>query len=417
MRLQADVPLQTPIGMIGRGVTADSIERTRSSFLDTQVRQQSADLGRYTTMRDSLTQVETVFGEPDDSGLGGVIDQFLSAFADLANDPSGQTPRALARQAAQTLTDRFHSMSNQLDQAIQGAQANLQATAGTINNLTGQIASLNTQIQIGEANGKLAPDLRDARDLLLDQLGQLVSTRVVEHDDGTIGVIAGDTLLVDNGTSTNVQAQSLPGGGMGLTVAGTTTTVNPGSGQAQALVDLTSTVLPGIKASLDTLAAGVVTAVNTLHRSGFNLAGATNVDFFDPAGTTAGSIGLSAAVQASLNNISAAGAAASPGDGSIALQIAQLRDTTVAGLGGVSPGDYYRNLVSSIGAQTQNATQGATAQETLVSNLESQRSADSGVSIDEELTNLITEQHAYAAAARLISTADQMLQELLNAVQ
>jgi flagellar hook-associated protein 1 FlgK len=161
----------------------------------------------------------------------------------------------------------------------------------------------------------------------------------------------------------------------------------------------------------------VVTAVNTLHRSGFNLAGATNVDFFDPAGTTAGSIGLSAAVQASLNNISAAGAAASPGDGSIALQIAQLRDTTVAGLGGVSPGDYYRNLVSSIGAQTQNATQGATAQETLVSNLESQRSADSGVSIDEELTNLITEQHAYAAAARLISTADQMLQELLNAVQ
>ena len=414
-RVTAAEPLRTPIGTIGRGVTMSAIDRARSGFLDSQYRTQSGTLGYSSTMRDALGQVQDAYGEPSDSALGSGIDGFFSAWADVANDPSNQTPRNLLRQSAQSMVDQFHQLDQQLTAVGQNARAQFQDAIDTVNSITGQIAQLNGQIQSSRGTGGTASDLQDQRDLLIDQLSQLVDTRVITHGDGSVGVAAGGNLLVDGGSVQTLSVVDLATGGFGAGIAGSAGVINTGQGQIGALAEFSTTQLPAARARLDALAGALVAQVNAAHTGGTTLAGATNVAFFDPAGTTAHSIALSAQVQASLDNI-AAGATAAPGDGSVALQLSQLSGTAVAALGGQTIRGYYNDSVSNVASQVRDATTSASAQNTLVANLDAQRTAESGVSVDEELTRMIEQQQAYQAAAKMVNVADQMMQTVLSMV-
>lgn len=414
-RVSAADPLRTPIGTIGRGVTLSAIDRARSGFLDSQVRTQSGGLGYSTTLRDALGQVQDAFGEPSDSALGAGIDGFFSAWSDVANDPSAQTPRNLLRQSAQSLADRFHQMDDQLTAVGQNAREQFQGAVDTVNALSKQIAQLNGQIQSSRGTGGTASDLQDQRDLLIDQMSQLVQTRVISHTDGSVGVVAGGNLLVDGGQVQALKVVDLAGGGFGAGIVGSPGVIDTGEGQIGALADFSTNELPAARARLDALAGAIVAQVNQAHQSGVTLTGATNVAFFDPAGTTAHSIALSAPVQASLDNI-AAGTTAVPGDGGVALQLGQLNGAAVAALGGQSIRGYYNDSVSLVASQVRDATNSAAAQSTLVSNLDAQRTAESGVSVDEELTRMIEQQQAYQAAAKMVNVADQMMQTVLQMV-
>ncbi len=204
-----------------------------------------------------------------------------------------------------------------------------------MNDLAARVADLNQQIlAYGGASGS-APDLADQRDLIVDQLSSIVGVRVLAREDGTIGVIAGDTMLVDGANAQTLSVRALGGGGYGVFTAGGIV-VDPKSGSLKALTDLTTITLPGIQRRLDQLAEALVTTVNAIHRAGTTGTGATGVDFFDPAGITAQSISLSAAVEASGDAI-AAGTGAS-GDGSVARQIAGLATAANAALGGGASG-------------------------------------------------------------------------------
>jgi flagellar hook-associated protein 1 FlgK len=180
------------------------------------------------------------------------------------------------------------------------------------------------------------------------------------------------------------------------------------------LLDVGNVTLPGIQTDLDRLAAAVVAQVNALHQTGTTPGGLTGTDFFDPAGVTARSIALAAAVAASPAAI-AAGATANAGDGAIALSLAGLRTTTIPALGG-SAGEFYDGLVARIGSFTRDASEQARASSILVANADARRSSVSGVSIDEEMVTLIAQQQAYTAATRLVRVADEMLDDLLRMV-
>ncbi|MEP6571516.1 MAG: flagellar hook-associated protein FlgK [Gemmatimonadota bacterium] len=416
LRLTAAVPLQTPIGQVGRGVTADGIERIRSSFLDTGFRQENGLLGQYSTSKEMLDQVEGVFGEPSDNGLGAGIDQFLSAFGDLANNPSDLSSRQVLTQAATALTRQFNSLDQRISAVGQDAQARIASVLSDVNSFAAQIADLNTRIVAGESNGKTAPDLRDARDLLVDKVSSLMSTRVVQHPNGSIGLLAGDSLLVDGSQSAVLQSKTLASGATGIGFTTSASTFDPGAGTLKALTEITSKTIPSVRAQLDSLAKGIVTEVNKLHAAGKTLTGATGLNFFDPTGLTAATMSVSASVLQSTSNI-AAGTSGGVGDGSVALAIAGFRTTALPSFGNQTVNGAYTGLVASIGVLTRDAGQNATAQDTIVANVDSQRSSMSGVSVDEELTNMIEQQHAFAAAARMVTVADQMIQSVLAMVQ
>ena len=414
LELAAATPEATPMGPVGRGVTEAGIQRVRNTFFDSRYRSESGLLGNSATMGDFLGQVEAAVHEPSTTGLAVSLDGLFSSFANLANNPASSTSRALVQQAGRRFVQQLQQLDTTVHQIGDGALSQMREQVGQANDLAHRIAELNQQIlSSGGPNGS-APDLQDQRDVLVDQLSSLVGVRVLERADGTIGVAAGDTILVDGANSQTLSVQALAGGGFGLATAGGGA-IDPKSGSLRALCELTTTTLPGIQRQLDQLAQALVTTVNAIHRSGYTLTGATGTDFFDPAGVTAQSIALAPAVAASGDAIAAAGIGA-PGDGTIAQQLASLATTGTAALGGKSFRDFYIDLAGAIGSDVSSATQDAAAHQAMVDQADTLRASVSGVSVDEEMVALISQQQAYSAAARIVKVADDMMQSVLNMI-
>jgi flagellar hook-associated protein 1 FlgK len=277
------------------------------------------------------------------------------------------------------------------------------------------VAQLNLEIVAASAGGASAPDLEDARDLLLDELSGLVGTRVLPRGDGSVAVIVGDALLVEGAFPQRLEVRTVPGGGFAAAIVGSVRNLLPGGGVLGALSDLSTGGIPGVRSELDRLAAGLVATINAIHAAGTTLGGATGIDLFDPAGVTAGSLNLSAAVRANPQDI-VAGATRAPGDNAVALQLAGLRNTAVASLNGGTIGEFFTGLVFNVAAIVRDADQGARIGEQIVAGLTARRASISGVSSDEEMVNLIVQQQAFSAAARLVTVADELMQDVLRMV-
>ena len=239
--------------------------------------------------------------------------------------------------------------------------------------------------------------------------------QVVQHDDGSIGVLGSGQLLVDGGGSHSLDLRPQSDGSYAIGVTGSADTITPQAGSLTGLLTTINTTVPNLRAQLNQFTQQVVQQVNTLHETGYSLDGQTGLDFFDPAGITAGTMALSSAVRSSNGNVAAGGTSA-PGDGSVALSIASLSTTPVTELGGVTLRDFYTATAAGVGVGVQNAQNDVSIYQTLTDSADAQRQSISGVNIDEEMTNLIGQQAAYSAAARLVSTADQMIQTLLQVI-
>ena len=398
-------------GTLGRGVTDLGVSRARDLFSDATYRRQSGLLGASTTLHDMLSQIEGAVNEPSDTGVSAALDGMLNSFADLANNPASSAGRQLVQQAAGRFAQQLHQLDGQVKAVGQDATDRLTADVAQINSLAAKVADLNNQIQ---SVGTGAPELADQRDQLVDQISSLVDVRTLQRADGTVAVLAGDTMLVDGANSQTLEVRGAPGA-VKVGVAGGGPDLLVGGGETGGLLQLLNVELPQIQNGLDTFAQSVVTEVNAIHQTGYTAGGATATDFFDPSGVTAGTIKLTAAVQASGDNIAAGGSAAA-GDGAVALQISGLRSNGVASLGGTTLGSYYTDLAGSIGVRVQSTSQDVSVQQTLVDQADAQRSSVSGVSVEEEMTNLIAQQEAFSAAAKLVKTADDMMQAVLNMV-
>jgi flagellar hook-associated protein 1 FlgK len=413
VRLVASTPLRTPLGQIGTGVVVDGIERARSIGLDASFRTESGSLSRFQTLSDTLGRVEAMLGEPSDTGLAASLDAFWSAWSDLAADPSGSATRTIVRQRATQIVSQIGDLGRRIEGVRTQTVSQLTSQVGEINNAAERIVALNIQIQ---AAG-VAPDLRDARDLAVDQLSKLVPVRVIEHPSGAIAVYAGDALLLDSGTRREMTVNYSLDGVYSLGFTDSSRPVVATNSSTGALVDLLNTGLPELQQQVDQLAGAIVTAVNAEHRTGYTgtIPSRTGTDFFVPTGTTANTMALTSAITLSVDAIAAGGTGA-PGDGSVAQAIANLRGTALPGLDGRSAGAFYSDLATGLGLSVADANRQITTQDILVNQITNQRSSISDVSVDEELVNLIAFQQAYVAAARVVTAADEMMQAVLAMV-
>jgi flagellar hook-associated protein 1 FlgK len=183
--------------------------------------------------------------------------------------------------------------------------------------------------------------------------------------------------------------------------------VNISAGELKGLIDTRDVTVPGYLAQLDTIASNLITAVNGVHTTGYGLDNVTGRPFF--SGISAATMAVDAVIAADPQRIATAAAANQPGDSAIALAIAQLRTTMAA-----PPEAAYASLIATLGVDSRNAQDKVTNQDTLVQLLSRRREDVSGVSLDEEATNMIRFQRAYEAAARLLTAFDEMLDTLVN---
>ena len=410
VELQASTPLFTPFGNVGSGVQIRDFARIRNSMLDAAYRQEASGAAGSDMRSELLGRIQDVLGEPSDTGLAATLDAFWSSWSDLANSPNADPARTVVRQRGERVATLLNGFAGRLGQIEQQTSTRLQASVKEANELARGVAALNQQIISAEVGGHTAGDLRDERDRALDQLAGLGPLRVIERDDGSVAVYLENRTLVDG--SDAKQISLLPRGAGGpyqLSIAGFSDPVPLSGGSLGEMVKVLNTDLPDVRRQLDELTRGIVGAVNDIHNPDGD-----GVDFFDAASITAGTIRLSAAVSASAGAV-VAGAA--PGGNDVALKMAALRTASIAGLDGRSFASVYQDTVSGLGLRVASAELDARVAGTMAYQADARRDAVSGVSMDEEMIQLIRHQQAYTAAARLVNVADEMIQTVLNMIR
>lgn len=435
VNLQPNSPLYTPAGAIGTGVVVQDISRIRNAMLDVNFRAQTSQAGAYSTQGNVLSSIGQIFGEPSDTGLANTLSRFYSSWSDLANNPTSVAAKSVVQQRGASVAAQLNQFSNNLDQLSANTLASANQQVNDINNYASQLANINQQIVAAEADGKTtANDLRDMRDNTIDALSKLVPVRVIEQPGGSSSVYIGGQTLVDGSTATPMTLTGTPGV-LAVQMNGRTITTG---GSLGANVNSLNTDIPAAKSQLDNLASAIVTSVNAVHTTGWSAAGdaagganwnpatpptGSKINFFDPAKATAGTISLSAQVASNAAFVAAGDTQNATGNNNIANAIAQLGSNTTtilqygSGTATTSINSYYNDLVTRVGVATGNATSSAAVYTTLAQQANTQRQSTSGVATDEELISLTKNQQAYAAAAKVITTANTMAQTLLDMIR
>lgn len=408
-------------GRIGAGVDVTGINQIRDTFLDAQYRIENSVYGEWDAKTQVLDSLEAIFNEPSDSGIATVIGQFFDAWEELSKNPESLSTRALVRERGVAVVQSIRTTYAKLVDKREEINQNIVTRIGEVNSYARRISELNDQIYKFELNGDKANDLRDERNLLLDKLSELVNINSYEDSRGRMRVDIGGQALVDHTNYYEIEAKADPSdlNMVSPVWKATGTDVSIKSGRIKGMLDARDgsgdPEYKGVKYYItewNKFASELISEVNDIHDDGYGLGTAGNIHlFFD--GTGAVDMDISDDIKNDLNNIAAATTAGLPGDNTNALKMIDLRaDTTIFGEGSFE--DFTRSLVSNLGVDTQQAERMMTNQSVLIQQIDNNRQSVSGVSMDEEMTDMIKYQHSYNAAARMITAIDEMIDTLVN---
>ncbi len=442
--LQPTTPVRFSYGNVGTGVNVATVIRKRDILLDDGFRTANGQASTSEMRRDLLGQLEGVFGEPSEAGMSNALDQFWGAWSDLATSPNSGAAKAIVQQRGRQVTGLFKQFDTQLSQQRTSTIDRLNNSIAEINQTASQIADLNQRIVTSESNGNTANDLRDQRDLRVDSLSRLGGVRVFDQPNGSVSVLIGNSTLVDGISSRPLSVQLVPPTPtptvtpadipVKIVLGNSQDALYPVGGALKSMLDFVNADIPAARGRLDALASGLVSGVNAQHVQGFVFSGTTipgtAAGNFFAAGTLASpvrasTIALDATIDANSAQIATSRNSSAPTDNANATALSALRTTasTVSYLATpTSPPEtgsfvsFYRNMVTGIGIGAKSATDDATVYRALTDQSDTRRQSVSGVSTDEELTNMMRVQQSYTAATKLIRTADEMLQTLLQMI-
>lgn len=419
VNMSTSIPEGSINGAIGTGVRVTDIYHVRDLFLGEQYRQSQKDLGRWSYRAKSMLQVESIFSEPSDNSLNEVLNNFWNDWSALSNDAENSGHRSSLLANAGQVLNSFKQLATGLEDLQRSTDRDLVAMTDEVNQMTDEIAALNRQIVRQELDGTTANDLRDMRDRIIDELSGMIDVNVAQQGDGSASVYMGSMLLVDSSDSFHIDARATRIGSKvthSLTWKGSDIKLKNGSGQMAGLIETRDKLIPKYLDDLNRLAASFVEQVNAIHSAGYGLDGTTGVNFFDAAFTDAGSLRLNQEIVLDKNKI-AASDSANPDDrsnGNTAILLADLREAMVMGNNTTTLNQFYHGIVGNLGVESREATSFASNYELILHQIDNQRQSVQGVSLDEEMVNLIKTQHAFDAASRVITAMDDALETVIR---
>lgn len=434
--LEEAIPMSFSPGQIGTGVVASAITRSVDQLVDNQLVSES---GLYSTLDYTATvvgQVEALFNEARGANLGGRINEFFNAWDDLSSNPQGLAERQAVVSNGELLASAFQRVDAQLRAFQENSNKDVAALAADVNRLAAQIAGLNGKIKLAVVGGQQPNDLMDQRTVLLRSLAEKINFTTLTDSLGQVNVlVANGRTLVDGESRGELFATPVQDPVTGETwnhvfirlpnqsaSSPEDITSSIASGQIKAALDFRDTYVPYVRSKLDSLAYAVVTQVNQQHAMGFGLDGSTGTDFFQPV-TLAGAalnFTLNPALSANMNRVAAAGAdptapgGSGVGDNRNSLLLASVRNLIDATLGDTTFTDYLAGMVGEVGSEAKGVNQDLSHQKNIVDYVQAQRERIAGVSLDEEMTNLIKFQRAFEAATKLIAITDDLLKQIID---
>ena len=405
-------------GQLGTGVAVTMIDSARDKMLNNQITNNTAQQSSNTALMNGLSELESFFNEPSTPSLVDSLNNFYSALSSLSSNPTDEGVRQNLVNSAQTLTGEFSSMNTNLNNMDTQINGNVASDVSSINSLATQINNINYQIYKAQNMGFTTNDLLDTRQDLMNSLSKLTNFQSTDMGNGYMKIeINGHTLVGQNYTVplTTVNDPANNNAVMPVFSDDGSPLVTTG-GEINGLMTLRDVNMTQYKGELDSIAQNLMTSVNSLQSSGYALNGAapTGINFFN--GTDSTNITVNPDIVSDPTQIAAAATASSSGDGSNALAMSDLQNTLSMSGGTQTIGEYYASLVSQVGSDSQSYQNNDQIFTSVANNLQNQWQSESGVSLDEEMTNLIQFQHAYEASSKVMVVQDQMLQTLINMI-
>jgi len=391
-------------GMRGTGVQVLSIDRLRDALADVAYRAEASGAGFTDARAGVLDRTQGVLG-PYPDGTPELLQNLYVAFDELARNPADSpAARDGVLNAAHRLAGSLNAAARSLGEVAVDVGLRVTSQVAEVNQLAERVARLNQAIADARVAGQSPNDLLDQRDIVLDQLAEQAGATFHAGDLDMVDVYVGNSVLVTGVTSRPLAATTSAGA----------TSVSFADGQPAApggalggYVATLTTDIPGFQRQLDDFAASLSQAVNTVHQQGYDLDGQRGGPFF--TGSSARTIAVSPDLTA--RGI-AAGATPSPADADNAQALADVRTARTAG--GATLAETLHAIGGSLGAAAAGSAAAAGAAAGSTAAATRKRAEANGVSVDEEMVDLLKFQHAYSAAARVLSVADEMIDRLIN---
>ncbi|MDB6022600.1 MAG: Flagellar hook-associated protein FlgK [Pedosphaera sp.] len=425
LQISSATPLQTFIGQEGTGVQSISITQVRDYLLDNQIQAEGSVTGSLNSQQFALQNAEAQIGEQlsnltggttgtttSSQGLTAGLSDLFSAMQALSTDPANLSKRQALVESAQALAGKFNQVSSGLNQVRTNLNSSIQSDTGLANQDLQGIADLNHQIMLAESGGGTANDLIDLRQQKIEDLAGKVNLTTTAQPNGSLDVAIGGVTMVAGGNLQD-QLQTYDAGGGQLLIqaknAGTQLTLSGGSIQGN--IEVRDGALASVQSDVNTFASQLITQVNGVYSKGYDLNGGTGQNFF--TGTDATTIGVNSSVANDPSKLQASGTSGASGDNTVILAMAQLANQSISGLNNQTFSQSYAGTVASLGSSLASVNDQITNTSAVSQMLGTQRNSVSGVSIDEEMTNMVQFQKAYQASAELITTVNQMLSTLI----
>lgn len=423
LAIEAAQPVAINNELLGSGVTSNGTIRYYDRYLEEAIREKNSDLNQQDTVNTYFQRIQSVLDE-NNSNLSTSITAFFNAWNDLSADPTSVAVRTTVGASGESLAKTVRSVYSGLADIQKEADQDMGEQVGEINTMLSSLADLNQKIFESNATEGGAGDLITQQTELVKELSAKIDITSVEDQYGRLTIMTGKgRILVDGNKTWDLGVRQnettgfndiawIDGSGNAYDI-----TNDIGNGSLKALVDVRDQYLGnGFIKDVNELAKALITQTNSIHETGYNLNGTTNTPFFeDLTGDYAKNMDLSTAIKNDTKNIAATSSTSTPTGNDVALGLAALGEGNVVINGGQTTfASYVSSIVGHVGELTKNAKAMYDYEQNTMTVMEKQRESVSGVSIDDEMANLMKFQYAYQASARLFTVADQLFQTLLD---
>ncbi|WP_270646646.1 flagellar hook-associated protein FlgK [Paeniclostridium hominis] len=359
-------------GQLGTGVEATDITRIRNTFYDFQFRSESHNYGEIEIKYDHYTTMETIFNEPSENGISASINNFFTSWQELSKNPKDKGSKDIVIQNSDYLSKKISQVYNKLDNLSESAQIKLNENIKEINGKLDQLKELERHIKLVQGSGKSPNDLLDERDKILDDLSFKMNIQ-----DENVQKLLKEKL--ENGK--DITEADLKG-------------IKGVSGEIKGSLDMIEKI-KDFKDDVKKLAEGITDNVNKT----------LGIDFFEVGDKPILKVKDDILSKKTDINISS----------EIAQKMYKLKDEKVS-IGGenMTINNFYNDIIQKLGNETQEVIRNEKNQSKILKDVDNSRLNVSGVTLDEEMINLVQFQHAYNASAKVISTIDSLLNVVIN---